>query len=238
MDITRVCYKCHQEKDITDFYKNKSMPLGISYDCKECRLKSRKDFHNTHKDEINEKRRERYTENSHPILEKNRLWRAYNIDKVRARNKRYTDNNKIKIKQSKEKYKNRRNQLLREKYKNDLEYRLTCLLRHRLWETVKNEYKGSSVLDLLGCDLTYFMKYISGLFLPNMTWENYGTWHLDHILPCASFDLTNIEEQKKCFHYTNLQPLWATDNLKKWKFILGCWAYDSNWGAAVKPLCC
>ena len=50
-----------------------------------------------------------------------------------------------------------------------------------------------------------------------MTWENHGQygWHVDHIKPCALFDLTKIEEQKKCFHYTNLQPLWWRDNIKK-----------------------
>ena len=48
-----------------------------------------------------------------------------------------------------------------------------------------------------------------------MSWGNYGKWHVDHIRPCASFNLVNEEEQKKCFHYTNLQPLWAKDNLSK-----------------------
>ena len=48
-----------------------------------------------------------------------------------------------------------------------------------------------------------------------MSWDNQGEWHIDHIIPCASFDLTNEEEQEKCFHYTNLQPLWAIDNMVK-----------------------
>jgi hypothetical protein len=60
-------------------------------------------------------------------------------------------------------------------------------------------------------------QYIETLFKPGMTWGNHGNfgWHLDHIIPCSSFDLTDVEQQKKCFHYTNLQPLWAKDNIKK-----------------------
>ncbi len=58
-------------------------------------------------------------------------------------------------------------------------------------------------------------KYLEGKFTEGMTWENHGTWHIDHRRPICSFNLLDEEEQKKCFHYTNLQPLWATDNLSK-----------------------
>ena len=59
--------------------------------------------------------------------------------------------------------------------------------------------------------------YIEKLFVDGMSWDNYGPtgWHIDHIKPCASFDLTNQDEQRQCFHYTNLQPLWAADNIRK-----------------------
>jgi len=53
------------------------------------------------------------------------------------------------------------------------------------------------------------------LFLENMSWDNYGNWHIDHIIPISSFNLENVEEQKICFNYKNTQPLWAIDNLKK-----------------------
>ena len=68
---------------------------------------------------------------------------------------------------------------------------------------------------LLGCTFEYFIEYLQRLFKVGMTWKNYGKWHIDHIKPCASFDLSKLEAQKKCFHYTNLQPLWAEENLKK-----------------------
>jgi len=68
---------------------------------------------------------------------------------------------------------------------------------------------------LVGCSYTELIIYIESQFKPGMCWENRKQWHLDHKVPCAKFDLTIIENQKRCFHYTNLQPLWASQNLSK-----------------------
>lgn len=68
---------------------------------------------------------------------------------------------------------------------------------------------------LLGCSIICARQHLEAQFLPGMSWDNHGEWHIDHIRPCASFDLTDLEQQKECFHYTNLQPLWAADNLRK-----------------------
>ncbi len=76
--------------------------------------------------------------------------------------------------------------------------------------------------EIVGCSLEFLKTYIESLWKTGMSWENYGVngWHIDHIKPCASFDLTDIEQRKICFHYTNLQPLWAHENLSKGKKIL------------------
>lgn len=100
-----------------------------------------------------------------------------------------------------------------------------CLQR-RIISAVKSQFtkKLSNTFNLIGCDILFLKKYIETQFLPGMNWENHGIyykanlepkWHIDHIIPCDSFDLTKEEEQKKCFHYTNLRPLWAIDNLKR-----------------------
>jgi hypothetical protein len=65
------------------------------------------------------------------------------------------------------------------------------------------------------------MEFLEKKFLPGMNWENYGEWHIDHIVPCSSFDLSKSEQQKICFNYSNLQPLWAADNIRKSDSI-GC----------------
>ena len=70
-------------------------------------------------------------------------------------------------------------------------------------------------MQLIDCTIEALKHWLSYQFAPGMTWDNYGEWHIDHVRPCASFDLTDPEQQKQCFHWTNLQPLWAEDNLKK-----------------------
>lgn len=72
-------------------------------------------------------------------------------------------------------------------------------------------------IDLLGCTISELRQHLENRFIGGMTWENHGLhgWHIDHIRPCASFDLTQPAQQRECFHYLNLQPLWAKDNMSK-----------------------
>ena len=67
----------------------------------------------------------------------------------------------------------------------------------------------------MGCSVSFLKGFLEAKFKEDMTWENHGEWHIDHIKPCLSFNLLDEEKQKKCFHYTNLQPLWADENLSK-----------------------
>lgn len=90
-------------------------------------------------------------------------------------------------------------------------------VKTRLKKALRGNSKIGKTVELLGCTIPELRQYLESLFEPNMSWDNYGAWHIDHIRPCASFDLTDPEQQKLCFHYTNLQPLWAEDNLKKGK---------------------
>ena len=88
-------------------------------------------------------------------------------------------------------------------------------LRTRICQALKGTGKFRSSLKLIGCSLEKLRSYIEGQFKPGMSWKNYGDWHIDHKLPCASFNLSIPEEQQSCFHYTNLQPLWAAENVRK-----------------------
>jgi len=96
-----------------------------------------------------------------------------------------------------------------------LKNRLLNNLRSRLSHALQRNSKSSRTMEYLGCTLKELKNYLESQFIEGMNWENYGKWHIDHIKPCASFDLNIIEEQHKCFHFSNLQPLWAKDNLSK-----------------------
>lgn len=112
----------------------------------------------------------------------------------------------------------------------DLEYRVIRTLRSRLASAVKI-YKQKGVifqkgktLELLGCSMEYFIQHIENQFKPGMTWSNHGMqkyntekkWNIDHIKAVDQFDLTDVEQQKECFHWSNMQPLWQEDNREKW----------------------
>ena len=149
--------------------------------------------------------------------------RLVNKEKKKKWNKEYKAANKEKIKKYKKEYnanpanKEKNNKRQRNRYKNDPEYRLRMLLRARFRKALKskNIKKKSHVLELTSCSIGFLKNYLSKKFKKGMSWENRGVWHIDHRKPCASFDLSNEEDQRKCFHYTNLQPLWGKENMEK-----------------------
>ena len=95
--------------------------------------------------------------------------------------------------------------------------RIRAILRCRVAAAMRATGARKTKTGLLGCTAAELRTYLEGLWLPGMSWDNYGFrgWHIDHIKPCAAFDLLDPVEQAKCFHYTNLQPLWAVDNWNK-----------------------
>ena len=164
-----------------------------------------------HKDPIERKkyRKKYYKENREILHIKTNLWREKN-------KKRSNEINNKSYYKNREKVIKRNIEYERKKLKTDIKLVLRKRLRCRLHQALKGINKSKSTMELLGVPhIDFFKTYIECKFKPGMTWENRSLWHIDHVLPCSSFDLTKPEEQAKCFHYTNLQPLWASENLSK-----------------------
>lgn len=136
-------------------------------------------------------------------------------DEYKLRSKKQRENNKEYLKKYWNEYRKQRKKI-------DPEYKIMLNLRRRLHKAFKNDFKKGSAIKDLGCSISELKQHLESKFQPGMTWENYGPngWHIDHIIPFASFDLTNKEELIQVCHYTNLQPLWAKDNWSKSKKIL------------------
>ena len=157
---------------------------------------------------------------------KNKFYYQNNKQRILIKVKNYQILNKEKIlKQKREHYSQFLIKPEKIKYRTNIQFRLTKILRSRIYDVLKEINKSESTLKLLGCSLNNFKIYLESQFKSGMNWSNLGRgwngkgmkeWHIDHIKPCASFDLSKEEEQKKCFHYTNLQPLWAKENRIKY----------------------
>jgi len=165
-----------------------------------------------------------YIKNKERILKKGREYYQKNkkIINKRKRNyqKLYCSRNKEKIlkwaKKARMKRRDKFNKYIRDRLKTDINFKLRKTIRARIRLALKNDKKRSKTLKLLGVNnIITAKKHLEKLFKPRMTWKNHGKWHIDHIIPCSSFDLTKASEQRECFHYTNLQPLWASENLSK-----------------------
>jgi len=188
----------------------------ISSECKKWREKNKKENPNydkerywKHRDRNILQKKERYKKDKTIILKRSKEWRENNPEILR----KY---------RQKTKKRNKDRQI--ERYKTEPNFRLRVLLRRRIADCIMRK-KMSRIypsMELLGTDIETAREHIEKQFKEGMTWGNHGNngWHIDHIIPCASFDLTDPEQQKKCFHYTNLQPLWANENLSKGKKIL------------------
>lgn len=219
--MDKLCPTCKQVKSITDFNKNKSRKDGLQRECRECcHTHHNKHYHTKKSPKLNENLKEGHKICSSCKLELpltqfkpgkgrfnvganckscfNKKWNEYQIKT--GQNKKH---NKI-------------------KRQTDTQWKLKANLRGRYLDALKRHTNGGKVnkthsaIELLGCDIEFYKQYLEQQFQSDMNWENHGIlWEIDHIKPCAAFDLTNPEEQKQCFNYINTQPLYKSDNRSK-----------------------
>lgn len=179
-------------------------------------------------DRIRQKAKEWISANKESYLESKREYRKKNRERIVENERRYEEKRRQRDPDRSSRYGRKNRPRLREKdrhrYKNDPVFCTKKRIRARLQACLRRGMAGKkwgATMALTGCTTEQLMAHIESQFTEGMGWHNRSRWHIDHIVPCASFDLTGEEGQKACFHYTNLRPLWAAENMKKGAKIPG-----------------
>jgi hypothetical protein len=183
------CTACGVVKELSCFHRNICKKDGYHFQCKECRKIERQKYRAKTRQREAAYQRQYYAKNKEPYRE-------------------YYRKNKEKLLRAQVDY-------ARNRRMNDPVFKITENLRRRVRKVLVGDSKSASIMHLIGCSANELRCHIEKQFAVGMTWENYGDWHLDHVMPCASYNLADKEQQKECFNYKNLQPLWAVDNLRK-----------------------
>jgi len=216
----KICIKCGDEKFLSEFTERKESKDGYYNTCKECRKLNQIEYRKT--DEAKEiDKRYRYSEKRKQSQRKYKdSEKGKKTEKIYTQSETFKKNSKINRKKYQQSDKGK--EFYRKRLKRNDNYRIASVLRSRVYHALKsqNAVKCAKTFNLLGCSINELRQHLESKFQENMNWKNHGEWHIDHIKPCMKFDLKNENQQKECFHYSNLQPLWAIDNLKKGAKVL------------------
>lgn len=198
------CSTCNINKPLSEYHRWKYGPDGYRRVCKECRKLETKKYYELHGDKIRASNTKYRIENPDKVKEVKQ--RIYERDKERILkvNKLYRENNRDK-----------RNEYVRNRKKNDPIFKLKHTMNNRLllFLKVKSITKKNKTFEIVGCTPEKLKSHLESQFVNGMSWDNMGQWHIDHIIPLSS--VNTEEEILKLCHYSNLQPLWAIDNMKK-----------------------
>lgn len=227
------CSRCNELKVLTDFGIDKSRKDGLQIFCKPCNAERAKHYRNLNpdtyrKNTIKYKNSEKYQKVKNEYKEISKIKNKKHYIKLKEENPEILSAHRKKWKESEgyknaqKKYQRKHRAKLNQKNKERIcKYTDEQKLMYRIRRTIglsltkMNFTKNSRTYKILGCDVVFFKKYIESKFLNGMTWQNYGAkgWHFDHIIPISK--AKNLSEAIKLNHYTNFQPLWWQDNLKK-----------------------
>ena len=187
----KICSRCQKPKTLNEYNRNRAATDKLRSECRECRRKYRRE----HFEEDAARSLRHYYRNRKRVIERATLW------------------NKT--------HKKRRAEIVRKYHQKrqkegDGQYALAKKL-HMHVIRVLHGGESKKAVSLLGCSSEWFRRHLESLFEPGMSWGNHGVrgWIVDHIKPKISYDLNDLAQQKQCFNYTNLQPLWMKDNIRK-----------------------
>lgn len=217
--MKRVCKRCEIGKELSEYYLKKNGGVGSAL-CKECYKDKNKKYRAENKLRLNEnankyykKNKERvkqyYLDNKELILQKNKEYYVENKEAINLYVKKYKVENKETLKVTGRNYRKQRK-------KNDPLYKLTSDVRNLIYGAFKRRFtkKSKKTIEILGCTFEEFYQHLESKFDDKMNWDNQGSyWHIDHIKPISL--AKNEQEVYELNHYTNFQPLYWEDNLKK-----------------------
>ncbi len=178
--------------------------------CKKCTLSACHVWHSNNKVRKSATWKIYKAKHREHIAERNKIWQATHRKNRVVASTKWRSKNRERANAYARKY-------AKEKRQNNPAFGIKMRLYSRMNHAVKSQNirRSNRVGELIGCTIPELMEHIQKQFKPGMAWNNRHLWHIDHMRPCASFDLTDPEQQRQCFHYTNLQPLWAKDNYSK-----------------------
>jgi hypothetical protein len=205
LELKRLWYQKNRERILLQKLQNRDHILA-----------KRREYNAQNRDRLRQQHRERYWRDPERAR---RLSREYDR-RTRHRKKPRTPEQKAAARERTRRYRQRHREKLhvreQERLATDPAYKFARLLRSRVGKAVKAQYaaKAFKTMDVVGCCLQKLFTHLEMQFKEGMEWHNYGRdgWHIDHIIPCAAFDLSQPDQQKKCFHYSNLRPAWARQN--------------------------
>jgi hypothetical protein len=208
---TKKCRRCSAVKNALLFYHGRGQCITCVGDRnkerylknKPDRLKRQRDYYAKTRQAQIEWQRQYRLENSSALNARRRQYRKAHIEECRAANRAWGAVNGVAY--------------IKRRLTIDPDFAMKRLLSARIRRALccSGAKKSIKTVDLLGCSIPELRKHLESKFATGMTWDNRREWHIDHIRPCVSFNLTDPVQQKQCFHYTNLQPLWRGDNIRK-----------------------
>lgn len=217
--IIKTCAKCKKEKDITNFVKDKNRKDGVFSYCKQCVVPLTKKWNDENKnnEKFKQERLQYRQKNKNKKSIYDQQYRLKNLEKLKEKRHKYFQNNKTK-----------EYEYIKRKRHKDINFKIANNIRTRTRSAIKEDFKTGSAVSDLGCSIEKLKQKLESMFYCNpktgeiMSWNNYGRfgWHIDHIIPLSSFDLSNRQEFLKAVHFSNLQPLWFFENLSKGKKLL------------------
>jgi hypothetical protein len=224
---TNVCSCCNLELNISFFNISKTSKNGYTSKCKECYSKTRSKTKKIvipdpeikyktcirckiNKDISKFETTSKTNDNYFPYCIDCKLPKTWTKEKKKASEKKYIANNIEKV---------------RDKWRiqgKKINRRVRDSLNHRISEALltQNLTKNNTTFNYVGCSRDELKKWFENIFEDKMSWNNYGEWHIDHVIPCCSFDLSKEEDKLKCFSWKNLRPCWSKDNITKGNKII------------------